>query len=82
MIASLLIDLVAAAAGSEKITIDDVEDRFRSLQSGATGAVKGAAPPKIGAAVAVVVLFLLAIYFLGRRRGRKRATVLEIRRIV
>lgn len=82
MIASLLIEAVAAATGTDKITIDDIESRFRSLQGGATGAVKGAAPPKIGAAVGGVVLILLLIYFLGRRRGRKRATVLEIRRVV
>jgi hypothetical protein len=82
MIATLLIEALAAATGTDKITIDDLESRFRSLTGGTTDAVKGAAPPKIGAAVGAVVLVLLAIYFLGRRRGRKRATVLEIRRIV
>jgi hypothetical protein len=82
MIAALLIDAVAAATGTDKITIDDIEARFRSLQGGTSGIVKDAAPSKIGAGVGGIVLVLLIVYFLGRRRGRKRATVLEIRRVV
>jgi hypothetical protein len=82
MIAALLIDAVAAATGTDKITIDDIEARFRSLQGGTSEKVKGAAPPKIGAGVGAIVFVLLIVYFLGRRRGRKRATVLEIRRVV
>jgi membrane protein DedA with SNARE-associated domain len=40
-----------------------------------------AAPPTIGAVVVAGVLAVAAVYLLGRRRGRRRASVLEIRRI-
>ena len=82
MIASLLLDVVTVAAGSEKITIDDIEARFRKLQGDATGAVKTAGPPTIGLAALGAVLLLLTMYFLGRRKGRRQAPVLEICRTV
>jgi hypothetical protein len=82
MIASLLLDVVTVAAGSEKITIDDIEARFRRLQGEATDAVKTAGPPTIGLAALGAVLLLLAMYYFGRRRGRQQAPVLEICRTI
>jgi hypothetical protein len=40
-----------------------------------------AAPPAIGALVAAGVIAVAAVYLLGRRRGSRRASVLEIRRV-
>ena len=37
--------------------------------------------PAIAIAVGVVVLSIAAAYLLGRRKGKRRQTVLEIRRI-
>ena len=70
------------AAESERVSLGQIQDRHRTLQGPAEASVKGAVPPNLiaiagGGAVAVVALAFL----LGRRRGRKRATVLEIRRI-
>jgi hypothetical protein len=40
-----------------------------------------ASVPALGGTVAAAVLAVAAVYLLGRRRGRKEAPVLEIRRI-
>jgi hypothetical protein len=45
--------------------------------------VAGRAKPALSAAAVVgAVGLLLLVYLIGRRKGRRRATVLEIRRIV
>lgn len=76
-----LFDL-ASAQGAEKISIGQIEQRLRSLRGGAEETVKGAAKPPTLAIAGAGALALLALsYLLGRRRGKKRATVLEIRRV-
>jgi hypothetical protein len=66
---------------TRKITRDDIESKLRELQGevdeNITSAKSVAVPLAIGAGV---VLVLLA-YFLGRRKGRKRQLVLEIKRV-
>lgn len=68
---------------SERVTLNDIESKLRDLggdtQSSVTSAVT-TSPVVAGGALGVVVL-LAGIYLLGRRRGRKEAPVLEIRRI-
>lgn len=66
---------------SQAITRDDIEAKFRELQ----GEVDDTVEQTMGVAIvagAVVVVGLLAVAFvIGRRRGRKRTTVVEIRRV-
>ncbi len=66
---------------TERITRESLEDALRDLQAD----VDREAQPLLvkvayGAAVAAVVLIGLA-YVFGRRAGRRRATVVEVRRI-
>ena len=62
------------------ITRDHLESRFRSIQ-GEVEDVESDATNFVGLAVAVVAVTLVVIAFsLGSRRGRKRRTVVEIRR--
>lgn len=83
MLASLLLSAVAAAAADTgRITIDDIEARFREMKGTAASTTEKAKPALIGSAVGGGVLLLLLVYMLGRRRGRRRATVVEIRRVV
>ena len=63
------------------MTLSDVEDKMRSLGGSTESLVKDAAAPTIGALVAAGVVAVAAVYLLGRRRGRRRASVLEIRRV-
>ncbi|MGH9172668.1 MAG: hypothetical protein ACRD0Z_17680 [Acidimicrobiales bacterium] len=66
---------------SEKITLDDLEARLRDIGSGARATASEAKAPVLGAAGVAGALLVAAVYLLGRRRGRKEAPVLEIRRI-
>jgi hypothetical protein len=70
---------VTAPAG--KITRDDLEGKFRELQGEATETVDEAKSYVIAAAAVIVVGIVAVGFILGRRRGRKRTTVVEIRRI-
>ncbi len=63
-----------------KITRDDLESKFRALQTDIQGraADKKQSIIAIGSAVATVVV--LIAYLMGRRSGRRRASRLNIRR--
>jgi hypothetical protein len=68
-------------ASSPKISSDDIEAKFRELADDVdviTNDVRSVAvtAAAVGLAVVVVVAF-----WLGRRRGKRGATVLEIRRV-
>lgn len=66
---------------SKEITPDDLRAKFRELEGVAQGP-KGVAQSTRRVAAVVVVVGVIAIaYLVGRRRGKKRRTVLEIRRI-
>jgi len=63
-----------------KITKADVEQKLRNLQGDVEGKIASQRQKIIGAAVAVGVLTILLTFFLGRRSGKKKNTVVEIRR--
>jgi hypothetical protein len=72
---------VSAAERSEPVSRDDIEAKLRQIQGSAetTGeSVKGIA---VAAGATVVVGVVVLAYFLGRRKGRRRSTVVEIRRV-
>jgi hypothetical protein len=63
------------------ITRADLEAKFEQLQGSVTSSTDAATSvtPVLIAGVAVVVL--VAVYLLGRRRGRRRSAIVEIRRV-
>jgi hypothetical protein len=66
---------------SGPITRDDIEARFRSIQ-GEAEAVEEEARDYVALAVAAVaVTIVVGAFLLGRRRGRNRRAIVEIRRI-
>jgi hypothetical protein len=68
-------------AEAPRITRDDIETKLRQLKGEAEDVAGGQKTNGlIAAAVGAVVVIALA-YFLGRRRGRKRSAVVEIRRL-
>ena len=71
----------AKTTPDKKITRDDIEAKLRELRGDVDEKVEVAKPPAIAIAVGVAVATVVVAYWLGRRRGRKRQTVLEIRRI-
>jgi len=68
-------------APAAPITPADIEARFRALQ-GDVEAIESETRDYLTIAIAAVaVTFVLGAYLIGRRRGTKRRTVLEIRRV-
>lgn len=67
--------------GSAPITRDDIEAKFRAIQ-GEVEAIEEEAGDIVTIAIAAVAVTVVVLAFvLGTRRGRKRRTVVEIRRI-
>jgi len=65
----------------KRITRDDLESQFRQLQDNVQRSVEDKRNAVLtGAAVGGVVL-LLIFFLLGVRRGKKRTTLVEIRRL-
>lgn len=69
------------SATRERITSKDLEEKFAELQGRVDEQVQSARSAAVAVGIAVVVVLVLGSYLLGRRRGRKRRTVLEVRRI-
>lgn len=66
---------------SEKITPADLEAKMRELQGEVEETTETAKSYVLaGVAVAAVVVFVVA-FTMGKRRGRRKSTVVEIRRI-
>jgi hypothetical protein len=65
---------------SQQITRDDLEDALRSFQGGVADEVATRKQQLfIGVGVAAALLLLLTFY-IGKRRGRRKTTYVEIRR--
>jgi hypothetical protein len=65
----------------QRITRDDLEAKFRSLQDEVQGKVQDKKQNLVAAGAVVAVVVLLAMFLLGKRSGKKRTTFVEIRRI-
>ncbi len=69
-----------SAPSRGKVSKADIEQKLRNLQGGVEERIASQRQKIIGAAVAVGVLTILLAFLLGRRAGRKKNTVVEIRR--
>ncbi|MHB1710339.1 MAG: hypothetical protein ACYCV7_02895 [Acidimicrobiales bacterium] len=61
------------------ITRADIEDRFRELTGEVSAGVEGARSQIIAVGSAVAVTLIAIAYLAGRRRGRTRSAVVEVR---
>ena len=59
----------------------DIEASLRAIQTGVEDKVKSKRTRIIQGASAAAIIMVLLVYFIGRRSGRKRSTVVEIRRV-
>lgn len=64
----------------QKITRDDIKSKLSELQDDATSTVENARTALVGVAVAVGAAVVIAAYVFGRRRGRRKSTIVELRR--
>lgn len=72
--------MLTSAEGEEHISRADIEQSVRSLTKGASDTLKSTPIPPLAAGIFAGLMSTALAYLLGRRRGRRRATVLEIRR--
>jgi hypothetical protein len=68
-------------ATTTPITRDDIEAKLREMAGDVDDRVEAAKPTILVGAVASVVLVGVVAYLWGRRRGRRRSAVVEIRRL-
>ena len=64
-----------------RITRADIEAKFGELRGEVDERTQAVKVPAIAVAVGVVVLTVGTAYWFGKRKGKKRQLVLEIRRI-
>jgi len=65
----------------QPITRDDIEQSLRSIQTGVTERVKSKRTTFVQAAAVTSVVIVVLVFLLGKRSGRKRNTIVEIRRV-
>jgi hypothetical protein len=63
------------------ITRADLEAKFSELRGEVDDRTQAAKMPAVAVAVGAAVLTVVCAYWFGKRKGRKRQMVLEIRRI-
>lgn len=63
-----------------KISKDDLERRFKSLQDDIQGRVENKKQTIVAVAGAAAVVLVVVSYLFGRRRGSRRATRVDFRR--
>lgn len=66
---------------AERITPSDIRSKLEEIQGDVDEAAGAARPIALMAGVAVGAAVLVGVYLLGRRKGRKRSTIVEIRRV-
>jgi len=64
-----------------KITRDDLEARFRSIQGEVDTVEEEAMNYAAIAAAAVVVTVVVVVFLLGKSKGKRTRTVVEVRRL-
>ncbi len=68
-------------ATTARISRDDLEAKLREMSGGVEDTVEAARPKLIGSAVGALLLVVFVAYLLGRRSGRARSAVVEIRKV-
>jgi hypothetical protein len=70
-----------SGGGDQPISRDEIEAKMREITGEVGDEVESAKNLAIAAGVAVVVVVVVVAFMLGRRRGKKRTTIVEVRRL-
>jgi hypothetical protein len=73
--------MTRAASTDERITRDDLEAKFREVIEDTREEVASAKATLATVATLVAVILVAIAFLVGRRQGRKRTTIVEIRRM-
>lgn len=66
---------------ADPITRDDIKAKLAEIQGGALQTVESAKTQALKIGVVVAVVVVAGVYLLGRRGGRRRQTIVEIKSI-
>jgi hypothetical protein len=69
------------SVGAEPITRDQIEAKFRELTGEVSDEVESTKSQVVTVGLAVGVLLIAAVFLIGRRNGRRRSAVVEVRRV-
>jgi hypothetical protein len=69
------------ATVEQPVTRADIEAKLRQIQGEVESTTETARSYALVAGIAGTILLLIIVYFLGRRTGKKKTTVVEVRRI-
>jgi hypothetical protein len=64
-----------------RITRDDIEAKFRELTGEVSDEVESTRSQAVTVGLAVGVALVAVVFLIGRRSGRRRSAVVEVRRI-
>jgi hypothetical protein len=67
--------------GPERISRDDIEAKFRELTGEVSEGVEDTRSQVITIGLAVGVALVAVVFLIGRRNGRRRSAVVEVRRV-
>jgi hypothetical protein len=67
--------------GTERITRDDIEAKFKELTGEVSDEVQSTRSQAVTVGLAVGVAFVAVVFLIGRRNGRRRSAVVEVRRL-
>jgi hypothetical protein len=66
---------------TDRVSRDDIEAKLRELKGEVDETTEKAKPIGLAAAAVAAVIVVGVVYLLGKRRGTKLSTVVEIRRV-
>lgn len=66
---------------SQKITPEDVENKLRAFQGQIQGKVDDKKNTLVTVAAVAGVIVLLLVFLLGKRSGKKKSTIVQIKRL-
>lgn len=72
---------MASVAPDARVTREDIEAKFREIQGDVTETAASARSTLVLVGGVIVVVAVLVIFGMGRRSGKQRSTVVEIRRV-
>jgi hypothetical protein len=64
-----------------KISREDIQAKLNEIDAEINDTTEAAKPAGIAIAVGVVVVVLVVVFVMGRRKGRRKTTIVEVRRI-
>jgi hypothetical protein len=67
--------------GHRQVTREDIEAKLQQIKGVTEQSTEAAVDASKGALIGVVILVILLAFLFGRRQGRKRSTIVEVRRI-